>query len=648
MSAKQGDLDIGTPTDPSNDRHRSQSNSSMNLVAGKRRRCEFEDSVSRPEPSTKRRLLDRSPPLLPVHASPSTSQIAVAEQLPSPKVTNSSKGDQQLSEFHSNPPLSQSPPTELRGVANPTSEEPCTFLESETQDWQIRRWVLATEGSEENDPQPPPIEPYPEELGGMPSAKRKSSQESLGPTSSYGEDPESIASTDARSNFYSSPAFPTLIAQHGIYMDDSPSGLEKEELEFCQELLSTSAPHPVDTMLDDAFFLSFSKLTRNKSEQWLVKHMHSHLFPSPELLALRGHDEFKGLGLIEGCGDNWLRAIFPAYGKCPQPDCTIAFKWENFSREELRKLGITIGLPSKYLARDDMFFPFITCEAKCDSQVVGLADRQNVYSMSVALEGVVDLFRRTNRLQELNGKALGLSISYDNDTVKMYAHYVVTNAQKPSGQPSQQPAKMTTMKYWTRIGQVFLSNDGGKDRWKPYDFFYNACLKFSPRHLKRIKEAIALLRDPAEASSQSVPSVDEDGQDLQVGQDVKVGEGVFKKPRNDGINGELRKQIAGLEKQLAASDAHQDEARSRESALHDQLAYLRDEARTRESALHDQLEKLRDEARIRESALHDQLEKLRDEARIRESALRDEARSRESALQAQLGRVLQLLETRSN
>src|SRR5256885_1948861 len=159
MSASKGDLATETPMDPSNDQHRPQSSPSTYLGACKRRRCEFEDSTSRPEPSTKRRHLDSSPPFLPVDTSPNTSQIAVAEQLPSPEVTNSSEGRQhpsvsshcflnastgtkRLQEFHSNPSLSQKPPTEPRGVVNPISEESCTFLESETQGWQIRGWVL--------------------------------------------------------------------------------------------------------------------------------------------------------------------------------------------------------------------------------------------------------------------------------------------------------------------------------------------------------------------------------------------------------------------------------------------------------------------------------------------------------------------------
>ncbi|RMZ82113.1 hypothetical protein DV737_g2212, partial [Chaetothyriales sp. CBS 132003] len=575
MSASKGDLAAGTLTGPSNDQNRLQSSSSTFLGTGKRRRCEFEDSTSAPEP-----CLD-------------TSQVTAAEQLPSPKVTNSSSGPRHPGEFHSNLSLSQKPPTEPPDVANPITKEPRTVLECEAQDWQIRRWVLGTEGSEENNPQPPPIEPYPDPdppaLAGMPPAKRKWPEESLGPASSYDEDRESIDSTVAKSNFYSSPALPTLLELHGIYLHDSASGLDEDELKFCQKLLSTSAPHPPGSMLDEDIFLSFSQLTRNKSEQWLVKNMHSHLFPAPELLALRGHDKFKGLGLIEGCGDKWLRAISPSYGKCPQPDSTMGFKWENFSMGELRKLGITIGLPSKYMARDDMLFPFITREAKCDNQPLEIADRQNVYSMSIALEGVIDLFRRAGELEKLNGKALGLSMSYDNNTVRMYAHHVVINAQEPNRQSGQPLPKISTMKYQTTLGQVTLNNEGGKDRWKPYDFFYNACLKFSERHLKRIKEAIALLPSPAGAPFQSVPKVGEVGQE-------QVGDGVFKKPRNGGVTGELRTQLAGLQRQL-------EDAKSRELSL-------QEESRRRESALQAQLEEQKDDIKRRESALQTQMDRL--------------------------------------
>ncbi|MCJ1405659.1 hypothetical protein MMC11_008888 [Xylographa trunciseda] len=122
MSASKGDLARGTPTDPSYDQYRLQSSSSTYLGAGERRCYEFEESTSRPEPSTKRRHLDSSPLFLPVDISLNTSQVAVAEQLPLPEVTNSSDGHQHPSELHSNPSLSQKPRTEPRGVANPISE----------------------------------------------------------------------------------------------------------------------------------------------------------------------------------------------------------------------------------------------------------------------------------------------------------------------------------------------------------------------------------------------------------------------------------------------------------------------------------------------------------------------------------------------
>ncbi|OAG34437.1 hypothetical protein AYO21_11389 [Fonsecaea monophora] len=587
-----------------------QSSPSMFSGAGKRRRCEAEDSNTLAEPSAKRQHLD----------SVDASQPTVEEQLPSPEVTNSSEGRQHHSgEIHRTPLLPQEPPSDLRGVADPISEESHTFLESQSQNPQIREWVLGTEGSGEDDPQPPPIEPYPdpypEALIGMPSVKRKPSQESLGPVSLYADDLESIASTDAKSNFYSSPAFPTLLEQHGTYMKDSASGLDAEELEFCQGLLSTSVPHPPNSMLDDAVFMAFSELTHNKSEQWLVKNMHSHLFPAPELLAIRGHKEFEDLGLIEACSDMWLRSIFPSYGKCPQPDSTIGFKWEKFSRKEVLKLGITIGAPSKYMARDDIFFPFITREAKCDKQPLDIADRQNVYSMSVALDGVIDLFRRAGQLEELNGKALGLSMSYDNNTVRIYAHHVVTKPQESQCQTLQQLPNLSTVKYRTIIGEVSLSKDGGKDRWQPYDFFYNACLKFSGRHLQRIKMAIERLPDPTAppappASVPSASSMDESGQTSQTGQDPQGGEGVFKKPRNGGINGELRKQLASLESQLGGLQRQLEEQKQRELGVQGQLARQQEDSKVRESALQDLLARQQDDSRRRESDLKEQLDRM--------------------------------------
>ncbi|KAK5050048.1 hypothetical protein LTR84_004168 [Exophiala bonariae] len=64
------------------------------------------------------------------------------------------------------------------------------------------------------------------------------------------------------------------------------------------------------------------------------------------------------------------------------------------------------------------------------------------------------------------------------------------------------------------------------------------------RHLERIKDAITLLPDPAGAPPQASPCMKELGQDLQ------AEDSVFKKSGNGGINGELLKQLAGLERQL--------------------------------------------------------------------------------------------------
>ena len=39
-----------------------------------------------------------------------------------------------------------------------------------------------------------------------------------------------------------------------------------------------------------------------------------------------------------------------------------------------------------------MYFPFLTCEVKCGAAALEIADRQNAYSMTLAVRGIVELF----------------------------------------------------------------------------------------------------------------------------------------------------------------------------------------------------------------------------------------------------------------
>ncbi|KAK5260450.1 hypothetical protein LTR96_011902 [Exophiala xenobiotica] len=52
--------------------------------------------------------------------------------------------------------------------------------------------------------------------------------------------------------------------------------------------------------------------------------------------------------------------------------------------------------------------------------------------MTLAVRGVVELFRLVKREQELHQEILAFSISHDNETVRIYGHYPVIEGKKTS------------------------------------------------------------------------------------------------------------------------------------------------------------------------------------------------------------------------
>lgn len=71
-----------------------------------------------------------------------------------------------------------------------------------------------------------------------------------------------------------------------------------------------------------------------------------------------------------------------------------------------------------------MHFPFLTCEVKCGTTDLDIADRQNGHSMAVAVRGIVELFRLEKKESELHGELLTFPISHDQRTVRLYGYYL--------------------------------------------------------------------------------------------------------------------------------------------------------------------------------------------------------------------------------
>ena len=104
-------------------------------------------------------------------------------------------------------------------------------------------------------------------------------------------------------------------------------------------------------------------------------------------------------------------------------------------------------------------------------------DRQNAHSMTVAMKGVVELFRGVGREQELHRQILGFSYSHDHESVRIWGHYPVINEDKTT--------------FWRYpIRKFDFTERRGLEKWAAWTFTKNVYDIWVTPHLKRICSAI--------------------------------------------------------------------------------------------------------------------------------------------------------------
>lgn len=77
-----------------------------------------------------------------------------------------------------------------------------------------------------------------------------------------------------------------------------------------------------------------------------------------------------------------------------------------------------------------MYFPFLICKVKCGMATLQIADQQNAYSMTIAVKGVVKLYRAVKRKKELHRKIFAFLILHDHRSVVIYSHYAIIEEEK--------------------------------------------------------------------------------------------------------------------------------------------------------------------------------------------------------------------------
>lgn len=137
--------------------------------------------------------------------------------------------------------------------------------------------------------------------------------------------------------------------------------------------------------------------------------------------------------MIESSNESWIKCV-PFYGPCPQPDYSVGFRRSACASDQLEKLQPylgSLGHLSYFMTTDEMYFPFLTTEVESSaSGSLDVADRQNAHSMTVAVRGVIELFRAAKREQELNREDLVFSVSHDALAVRIYGHYALFEGKK--------------------------------------------------------------------------------------------------------------------------------------------------------------------------------------------------------------------------
>src|SRR5256714_414314 len=346
-----------------------------------------------------------------------------------------------------------------------------------------------------------------EDMSQSPSKRPRSQSENSERDFLSDNETDSTVSRSKKYSTYDDPRYQTVLESKNSFMYDSDQGPLSEELEFCKTLYTRTQPVPNDPAFEKQLLSRFLKLLQGRSELHICILLHSRLVPPAEYLSLFEPQKFDGL--IDGYNECWNKAIV-FYKKLPQPDHTVAYRDLVLTDQQRRKLDILPEVSSFFTGREGTCFPFFTCEVKCGKQGLDTADRANTNSMTIALRGVVELYRRAGRVMDVDRRFLGFSISHDDRLIRIFGHYPEINGEK-------------TSYYQHSIREFICGDEDGKERWTSYTFVYNLYTQFAPKHIERIKKVIDLLPEPMSQSFHLATALNDSQETLSQQEFAKPG-----------------------------------------------------------------------------------------------------------------------------
>ncbi|SLM35829.1 hypothetical protein LPUS_05202 [Lasallia pustulata] len=307
---------------------------------------------------------------------------------------------------------------------------------------------------------------------------------------------------EAKAVAYRRPSYEVGLGTKGSFMGGSKKDVTQASKDLCRTLRNTKQITPEDSLFRDDLFEKTCEKIHNGNEPMVIRDISLLIVPSAQTLATYGAANLDHL--VESVNEGWNSAI-AVFGPRPQPDYSVGFGRSAFTNGQLKKLTPFVGevtdiFTSYFMATFRMYFPFLTCEVKCDAGNLEVADRQNAHSMTLAVRAVVELYRYVKREKELHGEILAFSISHDDENVRIYGHYALINGTE-------------TTFYRHPVHEFAFTALDGRDKWTAYTFVRNIYDKHMPILHERICSAINDLPNlDFEVSQQSELNFPEDPQ----------------------------------------------------------------------------------------------------------------------------------------
>ncbi|KAK1087450.1 hypothetical protein LTR48_002573 [Friedmanniomyces endolithicus] len=286
-------------------------------------------------------------------------------------------------------------------------------------------------------------------------ARKKSSyslrrrQSEAGSVTSSDTPPSDQQPREVKSAPYKDQRYETLLETRGSFMGKHEVGVGDVSRSFNRRLCDMEQTLPNNSLFRDDLFDRSCQNLQNKNEAKIVQDISRLIVPSVEQLALFGAKDLDVL--VESVNEGWNNSI-PLIKTRPQPDYSAGFRRSAFTNEQLQKLQPFVG------ELTDMSYFMITY-------------------MTLAVRGVVELFRLAKREKEIDREILAFSMSHDHSTVRIYGHYPVIEGKN-------------TAFYRHPIRKFDFTEQDGQEKWTAYRFTKNVYDVWMPTHFARISSVI--------------------------------------------------------------------------------------------------------------------------------------------------------------